>query len=56
MLKLLAAGKTNKEIGKELGISARTVEAHRTQLKERLNVQTVSELVILALRNHLIEV
>lgn len=56
VLKLLAAGKTNKEIGKELGISARTVEAHRTQLKERLNVQTVSELVILALRNHLIEV
>jgi RNA polymerase sigma factor (sigma-70 family) len=55
VLKLLAMGKTNKQIGKELGISARTVEAHRTQLMERLNVHSLSELVILALRNHLIE-
>jgi DNA-binding NarL/FixJ family response regulator len=55
VMKLLATGKTNKEVGKELGISARTVEAHRTQLMERLNVQNISGLVLLALRNHLIE-
>ncbi len=56
VLKLLTTGKTNKEIAKELGISVRTVEAHRTQLKERLDVHTMSDLVILALRNHLIEI
>jgi RNA polymerase sigma factor (sigma-70 family) len=55
VLKLLAMGKTNREIAKELGISARTVEAHRTQLMKRLDVHTLSGLVILALRNHLID-
>lgn len=56
VLKLLAMGKTNKGIAKDLGISVRTVEAHRTQLMGRLNVYTISGLVILALRNHLIAI
>lgn len=56
VLKLLAMGKTNKEIANELRISSRTVEAHRTHLMERLDVHTMSGLVILALRNHLIEI
>lgn len=56
VLRLLARGKTNKEIARDLGISSRTVDAHRTHLKKRLNVHSLSELVILALRNHLIEI
>jgi FixJ family two-component response regulator len=44
----LLAGKTNKEIGRVLGISPRTVEAHRSHLMQHLGVKTVPELVRIA--------
>lgn len=40
--RLLAVEKTNKEIGKELGIAEATVEKHRTDLKMRLGVKTLA--------------
>lgn len=43
----LVAGGTNKTIGRQLGISPRTVESHRSRLMERLNVRTLAELVAL---------
>ena len=45
---LVAAG-TNKSIGRDLGISPRTVELHRAHLMERLNVRSLSELLQVAL-------
>ena len=55
VLKLLASGKTNKEAACALGISTRTVETHRRQIMSRLEVQTLSELVLFAVRNHIVE-
>lgn len=55
VLKLIASGKSNKEVAAELGISTRTAEAHRYQIMNRLKVRTLSELVIFAVRNHMIE-
>lgn len=55
VLKLLARGKSNKEVATVLGISTRTAEAHRYQLMNRLRAQTFSELVLFAVRNHIIE-
>ena len=46
VLKLLAVGRSNKEIAAELGISPRTVDAHRARIMDKLNLHTLSELVL----------
>ena len=55
ILQLLAAGKTAKEIGAVLGISARTVESHKYDLMEALGLERSAELVQFALKHGLIE-
>jgi len=44
----LLAGKTNKEVGREIGISPRTVETHRAHVMQRLGAKTVPEAVRIA--------
>jgi FixJ family two-component response regulator len=48
VLEGLLAGGTNKMIGRELGISPRTVELHRASVMERLGVSTLPEAVLMA--------
>jgi two-component system response regulator FixJ len=48
VLRLLIAGKQNKVIAYELGISPRTVEIHRARVMEKTRVRSLSELVRLA--------
>ena len=55
ILQLLAAGKTAKEIGAILGISARTVESHKYELMEALGLERSAELVQYAITHGLIE-
>jgi DNA-binding NarL/FixJ family response regulator len=50
VLALLAEGKSNKEISVAMNISVRTVEAHRLQLMEKLNIRSVAELTKYAIR------
>jgi DNA-binding NarL/FixJ family response regulator len=50
----IAQGKTNREIASELGISTRTVEAHRDSLMRKLGVRTVAGLTRLALEQGLL--
>ncbi|WP_135469268.1 response regulator FixJ [Crenalkalicoccus roseus] len=50
VLELLTAGKPNKVIAHELGISPRTVEVHRARMMERLGARSLAEAVRLALR------
>jgi DNA-binding NarL/FixJ family response regulator len=45
VLKLIAEGKSGKEIGDLLFISARTVERHRANIMEKLNVKKTADLV-----------
>src|SRR5690242_8837255 len=54
VLRLVARGNSNKEVASILGISNRTVEAHRYQIMSRLHASTLSDLVIFAVRNKLI--
>jgi len=49
VLAALVAGKANKVIGFELGISPRTVEVHRAKLMEKLRVRSLPEAVRIAL-------
>ncbi|HPA80320.1 MAG TPA: response regulator transcription factor [Thermoanaerobaculales bacterium] len=55
ILQLLAAGKTAKEIGAVLGISARTVESHKYELMQALGVERSAELVRYAVKRGLVE-
>lgn len=46
VLDLIVAGLTNKEIGRSLGISHRTVETHRANLFAKLEVQSLAQLLL----------
>jgi FixJ family two-component response regulator len=41
----IAAGKTSKEVARELGVSHRTVEIHRARVMEKMGTPTLAELV-----------
>jgi FixJ family two-component response regulator len=45
----IVAGRLNKQIADDLDISIKTVEAHRANIMEKLNVNTVADLLRLAL-------
>jgi DNA-binding NarL/FixJ family response regulator len=53
VLQLLSEGKTSKEIATILHLSPKTIEFHRAQLMERINIHTVAELTKYALRHGL---
>jgi DNA-binding NarL/FixJ family response regulator len=55
ILQLIAQGKTTKEIARLLEISAKTVETHRTQLMERLEIHDIAGLVRYAIREGLVK-
>ncbi|MFO0891254.1 MAG: response regulator transcription factor [Isosphaeraceae bacterium] len=50
VLELIAQGETTKAIANRLGISAKTVEAHRSQVMERLQIYDIAGLVRYAIR------
>ncbi len=56
ILKLLAEGKTNKEVAATWNVSVRTVEAHRASLMRKLNLRSVSDLIYFALRNRIVRI
>jgi DNA-binding CsgD family transcriptional regulator len=51
ILRLIASDKTSKEIAAELGLSARTVENHRTNICTKLNLRGIHSLVKFAFEN-----
>ncbi len=55
ILKLIAQGYTNRQIGELLSISVRTVEGHRGNLSEKLGLHSRVELVRYAREHGLIE-
>lgn len=55
ILQLIAEGNSTREIAELLGVSIKTVEAHRANLMERLDIRDVPGLVRLAIRTRLIE-
>jgi DNA-binding NarL/FixJ family response regulator len=55
VLTQIASGKTNREIGADLGISPRTVESHRESLVRKLRIRTVAELTRFAMESGLVE-
>jgi FixJ family two-component response regulator len=52
VLERIVAGRLNKQIADDLGISIKTVEAHRANIMEKLNANTVADLLKTALSAH----
>lgn len=54
VLRLIALGHTNAEIGEQLFLSVRTVESHRAHIQQKLHVSSRADLVRYALKHHMI--
>jgi DNA-binding NarL/FixJ family response regulator len=54
VLQLLAEGKSNKEVATLLDLSPYTVETHRTNLMQKLNLHNTAEIVLYAMRKKII--
>jgi two-component system response regulator NreC len=54
ILQLLAEGKSNKEVASLLDLSVYTVETHRANLMQRLNLHSTAEVVLYAVRKKII--
>ena len=55
ILTLLAQGKSAKEIGFELGLSSKTVDVHRANIMQRLNLKDTASLTRYAVRKGLVK-
>lgn len=55
ILQLIAEGKSNKDIANLLDLSVYTVESHRANLMEKLNLHGLPELILYAVRRRIIE-
>ena len=56
VLRLVAEGKTTKEVAATLGISAKTAEAHRTRIMKKLETHNTASTVRYAIRQGLVQV
>jgi len=55
IIQLLAEGNSNKETASALGISVKTIEAHRANIMRKLHLRSVSDLVRYAIRNKIVQ-
>lgn len=55
-LKLLAHGRSHKEIASDLDISVKTVDAHATNIMRKLNLHTLSDLIHFAIRHKIADI
>ncbi len=55
IVQLIAEGRTSKDIARQLGLSVKTADAHRANVMRKLDLHSVSELVVYAVRNHMVQ-
>ena len=56
VVQLLAEGKTTKEVASVLGLGFKTADTHRTNIMRKLGLGSLSELVLYAVRNGIVQV
>jgi DNA-binding NarL/FixJ family response regulator len=56
IVQLLAEGKSTKEVAGYLDLSVKTAETHRSNIMRKLDLHSVSELVLYAVRNNMVQV
>jgi DNA-binding NarL/FixJ family response regulator len=55
VVQLLAEGKSTKEVATVLDLSVKTAETHRSNIMSKLGLHSVSELVLYAVRNNIVQ-
>ena len=55
IIQLLAEGKSNKQVASALGVSVKTIEAHRSNIMRKLHLRSLSDVVRYAIRNNIIQ-
>ena len=55
VMQLLAEGNSNKQVAATLGLSVKTVEAHRANIMRKLRFRSISDLVRYAIRNRIVQ-
>lgn len=53
---LLAEGKSSKEVASLLNLSTKTVETHRSNIMRKLNLHSIRDLVVYAIKNNIIQI
>jgi len=56
VVQLLAEGRSTKEVAASLGLSVKTAETHRSNIMRKLQLHSVSDLVLYAVRNNIVHV
>jgi len=56
VIQLVAEGKTTKEIASALSLSVKTAETHRTNLMRKLDLHSIADLTIYAVRNGIVQI
>ncbi len=56
VVQLLAEGRSTKEVASHLDLSVKTAETHRSNIMRKLGLHSISELVLYAVRNNIIQV
>jgi DNA-binding NarL/FixJ family response regulator len=56
VVQLLAEGRSTKEVASHLDLSVKTAETHRSNIMRKLGLHSVSELVLYAVRNNIVQV
>ncbi len=56
IVQLLAEGKSSRDVAEALGLSIKTAETHRANIMRKLNLHSVSDLVLYAVRNNIVHV
>ncbi len=56
VIQLVAEGKTTKEVATALNLSVKTAETHRTNLMRKLDLHSVADLTLYAVRNGIVQV
>jgi DNA-binding NarL/FixJ family response regulator len=56
VVQLLAEGRSTKEVASLLDLSVKTAETHRSNIMRKLGLHSISELVLYAVRNNIIQV
>jgi DNA-binding NarL/FixJ family response regulator len=56
VIQLVAEGKTTKEVATALCLSVKTAETHRTNLMRKLNLHSVADITLYAIRNGIVQI
>jgi DNA-binding NarL/FixJ family response regulator len=56
VIQLLAEGKTTKEVATTLNLSVKTAETHRTNLMRKLDLHSIADLTLYAVRNGIVHI